>query len=394
MKTMIICGAGILSGKEMMALELGEGLRKAGHEVSYVTSRWGDGKFRARLEALGFPMACMRIGFISATLTLECLRMTADQLIHVPGLWFDYRRFLREQNPDHVFHTNWHHLLVLWPFLNSQRDWFWLHDVIPDKPQYRQVFGALSRRLHGFVPVSHAVKESLLRIGIPEEKIQVIHNGLRDPVPGGMVRTREWKGVRCGIVGQVAPWKGHQELLEAFAIVISKHPMAELHVFGDGSSSFAVKLKQRAEMLGLTKQLFWHGFIVERAAIYGQIDISVIPSRVTEALPTVAIESAFFSLPVVASRIGGLPEIVEHAVTGFLVESGDAKKLAAQLDELLGDAILRQQMGACAAQHARTHFSRERFVAEFVGLMSKSADMPMHSFSPHPASEDPPRSAS
>jgi glycosyltransferase involved in cell wall biosynthesis len=369
-KVTIICGAGLLSGKEMMALELGQGLRHAGQEVSYVTSLWGDGKFRARLDELGFTKACMRIGFISATMTLECLRMTADQLIRVPGLWLDYMRFLRKETPDQIIHTNWHHLLVLWPFLNTGRDWFWLHEMIPDKPQYRKVLGALSRRLRGFVPVSQAVKASLLRIGIPEDKIHVIHNGLSDPTSAGGVPPRHWSGVRFGIAGQIGSWKGHQDLLEAFSLIASKHPISELHIFGAGSSDFMAALKHRAEVLGLGSRLFWHGFVADRKDIYGELDICVVPSRTPDPLPTVAIEAAFFGLPVIASRSGGLLEIVQHSVTGFLVEPGHPAELAASLDELLGDAEMRRRMGAAAAQHARTYFSQERFVAEFLRLMS------------------------
>lgn len=368
MRISIICGAGMLSGKEVMALELGRGLRDAGHTISYVTSLWGDGRFRSRLKELGFPMACMRIGFISATLTLECLRMTADQLIRVPGLWLDYRRFLRTQAPEHIFHTNWHHLLVLWPFLDSKRDWFWLHEVIPDKPQYRKVFGALARRLRGFVPVSNAVKDSLLRVGISKDKIQVIHNGLSDPVPSDGLPPKLWGGVRIGIVGQVGPWKGHQDLLEAFALVARKHPTTELHIFGTGPSEFVTELTQRAEAMELGQRIVWHGFVAERSDIYGQIDICVVPSRVPDPLPTSAIEAAFFGLPVIASRSGGLPEILRHGVTGFLVEPGSSDELAVKLDELLGNAELRNVMGKAAWQHARTHFGLSRFVSEFEEL--------------------------
>jgi glycosyltransferase involved in cell wall biosynthesis len=361
----------MLSGKEIMALELGQGLRHAGHEIAYVTSLWGDGKFLSRLKELGFSVTSMRIGFISATLTLECLRMTADQLLCVPGLWLNYRRFLRNKTPDQIIHTNWHHLLILWPFLNPGRDWFWLHEMIPNKPQYRRVFGALSRRLRGFVPVSQAVKESLLHIGIPEDKIHVIHNGLADPVSVGGVPPKDWNGVRIAIAGQVAPWKGHQDLLEAFALIVTRHPDSELHVFGDGSADFAAELKRLAEALKLSARLVWHGFVADRCKIYGQMDLCVVPSRTPDPLPTAAIEAAFFGLPVIASRIGGLPEIIQHEVTGFLVDPSNPSELADRLDELLSDASLRHRMCAAAAKHSRKHFSRDRFVAEFVSLMSK-----------------------
>ena len=113
----IICGAGMVSGKEIMALELGEGIRGRGIPIVYVTSRWGDGEFSRRLNAQDFRSYRMQLGFISATLSLDCIRMTADQLVRWPKLIYDYRRFLAREQPCQVIHTNWHHLLMLWPLL-------------------------------------------------------------------------------------------------------------------------------------------------------------------------------------------------------------------------------------------------------------------------------------
>lgn len=370
MKIAIVCGAGMVSGKEIMALELGAGLRDHGHDVVFVTSLWGDGKFRARLEAERFPKRCMRLGFISATLSLDCLRMTLDQLVRVPGLWWDYARFLRQEKRQQVIHTNWHHLLMLWPFLQKHRDWFWLHEVVPDRPQYRFVFQRLGRRLRGFIPVSDAVKVSLLRIGIPEHQIHVVHNGLADPMAGGDVSAPAWPGVRVGIVGQVGAWKGHTDLLEAFARNAAAFPNAELHVFGDNTTEFVLHLKQRAQELNLEERIVWHGFVSDRRQIYPALDVCVVPSRTPDPLPTVAIEAAFFGLPVIASCSGGLPEIVEDEATGFLFEAGNVEQLSERLSRLLGNAALRHQMGAAARELALKRFSRERFVVDFELLLT------------------------
>lgn len=369
MKIGIVCGAGMVSGKEIMSLELGAGLREHGHQVAFVTSLWGDAKFRQRLQEGRFSWRGMRLGFISATLRWDCIRMTLDQLVRVPGLWRDYADFLRQERPWHVIHTNWHHLLMLWPFLDQKRDWFWLHEVVPDKPQYRWVFQRLSRRLRGFIAVSQAVRDALLRIGIPESQLHVVHNGLADPAVAA-IPERCWPGVRLGIVGQVGAWKGHEDLLEAFGQVAAAHPQAELHIFGHGDEAFTAHLKQRSVELGVAPRIIWHGFVAARQEIYREIDVCVVPSRVAEALPTVAIEVAFFSLPVVASRIGGLPEIVAEGVTGLLHEAGQVTELAHCLRRLLDDAALRQQMGSRARQRALGQFSRERFVAEFAQLMN------------------------
>src|ERR1041384_5416768 len=75
----IVCGAGIVSGKEIMALQLGEGMKSRGYALDFVTSSWGSADFSKRLRELSIAAHVVRIGFISATLTLNCLRMTAHQ---------------------------------------------------------------------------------------------------------------------------------------------------------------------------------------------------------------------------------------------------------------------------------------------------------------------------
>ncbi|MFO1486239.1 MAG: glycosyltransferase family 4 protein [Verrucomicrobiaceae bacterium] len=370
LRVAIVAGGQNLFGKEIMALELGEGLRDRGHQVSFVSSLWcGDGEFGRRLHRAGIPAFFMRLGFISATLSPECIRMTLHQFMHVPGLWWDYTRFLREVKPEHVIHTNWHHLLMLWPFLSSQSDWFWLHEVVPDKPQYRFVFQCLAKRLRGFIPVSFAVRKSLLGISIPECQIHVVHNGIADPVTGNVSCEPSWKGIRIGIIGQVAAWKGHEDLLEAFAQVATVHREVELHIFGDDSQEFARMLKQRVKDWEIEPQVFWKGFVSDRPLIYRGLDLCVVPSRTADPLPTVAVEAAFFGLPVVASRMGGLPEIVEDGRTGLLHAPGDVADLARQLNTLIINAELRIRMGGAAREKALKYFSRERFVVEFEQLL-------------------------
>jgi glycosyltransferase involved in cell wall biosynthesis len=361
----IVCGAGIVSGKEVIALELVDGLRTHGDRVEVVTSRWGNGDFTQRLQTRNIPVHSMWLGFISATLTLEHIRMTLHQGLHWPELILSYRRFLSRSKPKCIVHTNWHHLLILSPFLNAERDCFWLHECIPNKHSYCRIFGWLAQRLHCFIPVSHAVADSLRQIGIPDEKIHIIHNGISDPVPAGSAKVHQWNGIRVGIVGQVGAWKGHEDLWEAFARIAKQHSAAELHVFGTDTSEFANRLKQQAEKLGIASRLVWHGFVVGRANIYGQMDVCVVPSRAPDPLPTTAIEAAFFGIPVVASNCGGLPEIVEDGATGFLVEPERPLQLAGRLDELLRNLELRRKMGALARRRAELLFSRERFIADF-----------------------------
>jgi glycosyltransferase involved in cell wall biosynthesis len=375
MKAAIVCGAGIVSGKEVMALELGEGLREEGCSVFFVTSLWGNGDFAARLRSHDFPFARMRIGFISATLTIDNLRMTADQMMHWPKLLYDYNQFILRERPDYVIHTNWHHMLVLLPFLKEERDIFWLHETVPNKPQYVRLFSTLSRRIRCFVAVSNAVARALGSIGIADTKVYVIHSGIRDPVRGAPIEVECRERLQIGIVGQVGSWKGHEDLLKAFALISRNYPNAELCIFGVKAGEFAAHLERLAEELGVSAQLVWKGYVSEKSAIYSALAVCVIPSRSDDPLPTVAIEAAFFGLPVIATRKGGLAEIITEGSTGYLVDAENPTQLAARLDELLQSQELRRSMGGAARKRALHEFSQRRFVDDFLRLLHPAGNL-------------------
>jgi glycosyltransferase involved in cell wall biosynthesis len=302
---LIVCGAGYVSGKEAMALELGQGLARNGVTVSFVTSFWNNGDFVKRLERAGLPNHKLPIGFISATLTAECLRMTAEQIWRLPGLLRGYPRVLRRLTPRRVVHTNWHHALLLLRFLRPDRDLYWLHEFVPDLPRYRRVFGWFAKRLSCFVCVSEAVAGSLRKLGIDKAKIRIVHNGITDPISGSAIRGNA-SAFRIGIVGQVGAWKGHEDLLEAFAVVHRKHAISELHVFGNGDVDYRGELERKSVGLGIADSVKWHDFVSDRREIYSNLDLCIVPSRSQDPLPTTAIEAGFSGLPVIATRRGGL----------------------------------------------------------------------------------------
>ena len=366
----IVCGAGTVSGKEIMVMELADGLREKGCHVEIVTSHWGSPEFAERFRKLEFPVHKVWFGFISIALRLDCIYMTLAQVLRWPQLLLGFRRFLRAAQPERVIFTNWHSLLTLLPLLKAERDVYWIHDVIPDKPQYRRVFGWLARRLGCFVCVSGAVAGSLRAIGIAPEKVRVIHNGITNPVTAGEAPAAASQGTaRIGIIGQIARWKGHADLLQAFCLLAKDFPAAELHVFGRSPDDFEDELRRQVKSLEMAERVVWHGFVSDRTRVYQSMDVCVVPSRVQDSLPTTAIEAGFFGLPVVASRLGGLPEIVEDGVTGFLFEVGNVAELAACLGRLLGDDRLRREMGERARASVRTKFGRERFVEDFMRLL-------------------------
>ena len=291
----IVCGGGIVSGKEIMVLELARGLQTSGHDIRVVVSFWTDGTFVSRLNTAGISHYPVWFGFISATMRLDCLYMTAAQILRWPQLLASYRRFLLRFAPNKVIHTNWHSLLMIAPFLKPERDVFWVHEIMPNKPQYRKLFRWLERHMCCFIAVSRAVAESLGKLGIAEQKIHVIHNGITDPTSDSAEIQRTDDELVVGIVGQIGAWKGHEDLFEAFAQVAPLLPMAQLHVFGEGPSDYKNFLRQKAAALGISDKLSWRGFVLERGGRFIIRWISVsCPAGLEEPLSTVAIEAGVF----------------------------------------------------------------------------------------------------
>src|ERR1700675_2884618 len=213
----IVCPAGIVSGKEIVSLHLARGLRDAGWHPEFVTSSWGDGEFVRRLERDGFKYQRLRLGFIPATLRLDPLLMTLDQLRFWPALAYRYTRLIKAKAPRAVIHTNWHHALLLLPFLEPHRDIFWVHECLPNTSQYSYVLRAIAKKVCRVVCVSHAAARAVAALGVPESQVVVIHNGLPplDPIlaPG------KQPTLRAGIVGQIDPRKGHDDLIDALALL-------------------------------------------------------------------------------------------------------------------------------------------------------------------------------
>jgi glycosyltransferase involved in cell wall biosynthesis len=137
-----------------------------------------------------------------------------------------------------------------------------------------------------------------------------------------------------GTVGRLAEVKQQGVLIRAFAQTLPAFPTARLVLVGDGPLS--AELKGLAASLGLGGAVLFAGYRPDPERFLAAMDVFVLPSR-AEAMPLVIPEAWAAGLPVVASRVGGIPELVENGKTGLLVEPGDVDGLAARLRYLLAD---------------------------------------------------------
>lgn len=338
MRLLVVCGAGVVYGRELVTLSLIEGLRQRGHEIQCLATTWGDGKFAKLLEQVSVPYTCLPLGFISKTVSWPAMWMTLDQIRKLPTLWRGYRKLIKEFRPDIIVHSNFHHIFVLWPLLKAETNVFHVHDNFPATPFYRRLFKILSRRISVFVGVSKFVAGNLTKLGVPESKVFHVLNGVDFAESEYRIGSNSEedccahnRAIRIGIVGQVDEWKGHEDLIDALHILDEKREPFVCRIYGDGSEEFAAKLKAKIAEYGLTSKIEWMGFVTSRKSIYESLDVCVVPSRISEGFGMVAAEALMSGVAVVASRAGALPEVVLHGDCGYLVDVRSPEQIADRL---------------------------------------------------------------
>lgn len=167
-------------------------------------------------------------------------------------------------------------------------------------------------------------------------------------------------------LAQISPHKGTAELLEAFALVAAAHPRARLVVAGHGDDT---PLRQRAQALGVADRVHFAGWVDGQAkrALLDSADLFVLPSHV-EGVPMGILEAQNAGIAVVASQVGGVPDIIDHDRHGWLVPPRDVPALAAALGTLLGDPRRRERLAAAGRRRANDEFSCPRVLAQLEGL--------------------------
>lgn len=183
------------------------------------------------------------------------------------------------------------------------------------------------------------------------DKLMIIHCGIRPALyhPGLAGQGH------VVFVGRLDPVKGVSLLLEAFSRVRAGHPAARLTVAGDGRAR--ARLEARARDLGLADVVAFPGYLDEGqvAALLSTADMLILPSF-AEGLPVVLMEALASRIPVIATQIAGVPELVQDGISGFIVPPGDVASLADRMDRLLADPDLRASMGAAGRARVEAEF--------------------------------------
>ncbi len=351
-------------GAEKALVDLALRLDRSRFNVTVVATR-ATGNYQPLLEAAGVR-----------TLVVE--RDSRWQSHKMLGLV----RFMRQQ-PVHILHTHlfgantWGRVLgrlARVPVIVAHEHWSSKakREVWVDRLLYR-----LTDRI--LVP-SHASKQLVMEMeGIPARYLDVTYNGVdisrfRPGAEAAAVRQELGiapEDVVIGTVGRLSADKGGQDdLLWAVSELRKSHPQARLLIIGDGP--LRPDLEKYATQLGMldTGAALFTGTRNDVDRLLGAMDVFVLPSH-KEALPIAVLEAMAMCLPVIATRVGGVPEVVQDGTTGLLVEPGDRPALRDALARLVSDPALARCLGACGQARVHAHFTVDKMVRHVEQLYEK-----------------------
>ncbi len=236
--------------------------------------------------------------------------------------------------------------------------------MVPPFAKGRLLRGFGSRWVERVITVSEDNARSLVDIhGVPREKIRVVRIGVPEPARGASARIREPLGIPkedflCVMIGSLEERKGHARAFEALAALPAS---VKLLVAGAGEEERA--LRAAAASLGLERRVHFLGYRADVDALLAECDVLVLPSTL-EATPYVIVEAMASGLPVVASNVYGVPEIVRDGETGILVDPRVRDDIVRAIAALAGDRERGARMGRAARMRYEAMFRVERCVEE------------------------------
>lgn len=301
------------------------------------------------------------------------------------------RRLVRER-PPHVLHT-----YFFWPIIygrllkraglvstlieNREDEGF---NLSPTDYRVLRLSRSIPDRI---ICVSEGVRRVVLdREGVAEGNTVVIRNGvslpLENALPEEVEAARSELGIRAEeeVVGMVAnlnrPVKGVRYLVEAVPEIVRAVPKARFLILGDGALKSG--LEEQAHRLGVADRIIFAGFRSDVARFYRVMDLSVLTS-LSEGLSMTILESMSFGLPVVATSVGGNPELVRDGETGFLVPPKDLAAFSRAVIRLLRDPFLREMMGIRGREVIRKEFTLDTVAGQYQELYAAtSPKIPYH----------------
>ncbi len=299
------------------------------------------------------------------------------------GVIAQLRRVVERRAPDIIeTHMIKSHFLVKLSGLGRRLRWVAYHHGYTTTDLKMLVYNQFNRwslpSADRVITVCEPFAAQLARNGVERAKISVRHNSITPPAP---VNEEEVETLRRKLglsgderlilsVGRLSREKGHADLVAALGELQRLKPGLNFKLIVVGEGPERVRVESAGEAAGVAARLVFAGHISDVRPFYALADVLALPSH-SEGSPLVLLEAMAAGLPVVSTRVGGVPEMVSDEESALLVEPRDALSLAAALGRALEDEGLARTLAANASARAAEHFSPEAQVRSLVEIYSR-----------------------
>lgn len=353
MKVIHLIGGGDEGGAKSHVLQL---IKELGKHIEVTLVSYRKGHFHDDAVAMGIDARIIRTGnvFLDMKKTLDLVRSGNYNIIHAHGAKGNMMASVIKKITGLPVVTTVH----------SDYRLDYIHSFLK-----RYSFGIINmlalRLINYHISVSSSLREMLIDRGFNPQNLYSVNNGIPfDNYIPPCTRKEFYDRfnipfpedcVLIGIMARLHPVKDHETFLKAAAEVVKTNPKARFLICGPGEDRMPY-LKQVAESLGISKYVFFTGMVTTPYDFFQIIDINVLTS-ISEGFPYVVLEGARFGKVFVSTRVGGLKDLVDSGVNGYLVEPKDWKSLAKHLTELSLDEEKRVEMGRKLYEKAEQNFS-------------------------------------
>jgi glycosyltransferase involved in cell wall biosynthesis len=346
---------GEIAGGQMVALQLARAARDAGHEVSFLSP--SGGPFVELVRREGFTADVTPIGGALDLASIARLRrrLRSIDVVHTHAHFtinvaariagrLAGARVLAHMHIENAFRTG------------------------PSRRAQIALDNATARLCFAIVAVSDATRAALLRQGYPAGRLVTVHNGIEPVEPAEPVRLTS--GPTVLEVARLAEVKGQGILLAALAELDATAVLVGRDLERGGG--YETELRAEAERLDVADRVVFAGHRDDVPGLLAGCDVLCLPSSV-EGLPLVVLEAMAQGRPVVATAVGGTPELVIDGETGVLVPPGDPGALAAALGKVLADPELARRLGEAGRSRVLASFSLSAMTDRVLGLYADAA---------------------
>lgn len=368
MRVLFVSDAPTVSGAELVMLSHVEALVTSGASA-HVLLRRSNLRLAKALAAQNVPYTA------GGTFSTDVIRTTLNPmaLAEFARSFLGTRRLLRhisrEFRPDVIHCVSYP--AILYAALGTagrQAAMIWHeHNIKRLHAANRAIVRAVGARCRWVLGPSDAVTNNLANAGVPRVKLRTIYNGVNLGLfaPSADASARARRSLQLapqqravGLPGQLLPYKGHHLLIDAARSILERYADARFYIIGAlENPPYQAALEQHLRESGVAHAFVFTGWRQDIHDVLQAMDVVVVPTTTPEPAALTLIEAMALQRPLVATRTGGTPELVQDGETGLLVDPGDVSQLGAAIVRLLDDPDLARRLGESGRRRVEQQFT-------------------------------------